>query len=106
MGSAVCILPYFIFTLFKIHNKATRPLGRLAVFAMFVLTVKWLSLVPFARNVEGGGLWICLIYVGNMIETGFLAGILAWNMNQYLKYESDYGIIPKVPTSSEITQTR
>lgn len=100
IAAVVFTLPYFLVTLFNVTTKLNRTLARMAVFSMFIMVLKWVLLIPSVFRVEGGGTWICIVYVGNMLEVAALAGAIAWNMNQHLKYESDYGLIPKVPDTT------
>lgn len=95
---AVALLPHFTHTLLGIQSERSKRYGRIAVFALFFLFLVWVTaLIPYVTKVPAANWYTVFVYAGNAIENLALSTVFAWNINQYMKYELDYGLIQKVP---------
>jgi hypothetical protein len=95
---AVLLLPHFVHTLLGIQGESSKRFGRVAVFSLFFLFLVWITtLIPYVLTVSAANWYTVFIYSGNAAECLALATVFAWNINQYMKYELDYGLIQKVP---------
>lgn len=98
----LAIIPYFVSTLCGMQTAASKRFGRISVAALFIVFLMWILLIPQVFKVPAAGWYIIVAYLGNAVEAVALSTAFAWNINQYMKYELDYGLIQRIPPEYQI----
>jgi hypothetical protein len=98
ISCALLLLPYFFFVLFRRHSVWARKIGQATIALLFIVAMTWVVIVANTLHIEHSSiLHFFAIYCGNVVECLLLAWLFAWNINQFMKYELDYGMLKVVP---------